>query len=33
MSDKPSKKPLEDESPLARQVGTKAERKIRHNVM
>lgn len=29
MSDKPSEKPLKDESPLARQVGTKAERKLR----
>jgi len=29
MSDKLSEKPLENESPLARQVGTKAERKLR----
>ena len=29
MSDRPSEKPLEDESPLVRQVGTKAERKLR----
>lgn len=29
MSDRPSEKPLKDEAPLARQVGTKAERKLR----
>ena len=29
MADRPTEKPLKDEPPLARQVGTKAERKLR----